>query len=107
MIDAGIDVVGLSADLISVIPATAPAAPTAQVVGFVAEGVGFGKSTIELIQGDPRSMFVSQTTDAAKATAIIFRLERMVPIPGIGSIGNLVSLGINLQPQISPEWVTP
>ena len=106
-IDAIIDGIGLGADLISVIPATAPAAPIAQSVGTVAEGVGLVKSSVELIQGDPRSMLVSQTTDAAKAFAIAFRLERLVPIPGIGSVGNLVSLGINLQPKITLEWVQP
>lgn len=103
-VDVGIDGIGLTADLVSLY---APAAPIAQTVGTLTEGVGFIKSTVELIQGDPQSMLVSQTTDSTKVTVMVFRLERMIPIPLIGSVGNLVSLGINLRPQISIEWVTP
>jgi len=104
MIDLGIDVVGIGADLVSLYP---PAAPVAQVIGTGAEGVGFIKSGIELIQGNPQSMLVSQTTRSAKWTVMFFRAERMVPVPLVGTVGNLVSLGINTQPQIKFEWVTP
>jgi hypothetical protein len=103
-VDAGIDVVGLAADLVSLYP---PAAPVAQTVGTAVEGIGLVKSTIELIRGDPQSLLVSHTTRSAKVVVMAFRLERMVPIPLIGSVGNVVSLGINLQPQISATWVTP
>jgi hypothetical protein len=104
LIDAGIDVIGLSADLASAFP---PAAPVAEGIGTVAEGIGFIKSGVELIQGNPKSMLISQTTTAAKVTVMVFRLERMIPVPIIGSVGNIVSLGINLQPQVSVRWVTP
>ena len=103
-IDLGIDLVGIGADLASLLP---PAAPVAQTIGTTAEGVGFIKSSIELIQGNPQSMLVSQTTRTAKWTVMIFRAERMIPIPLVGTVGNLVSLGINTQPQFHFEWVTP
>lgn len=103
MIDAGIDIIRLGADFARFIP---PAAPYAQGVGSLVEFVGFIKSGVELIKGDPRSMLVSQTTNSAKAIVMVARLERTIPIPVIGAIGNLVSLGINLQPQITEKWVT-
>ena len=53
MIDAGIDIIRLGADFARFIP---PAAPYAQGVGSLVEFVGFIKSGVELIKGDPRSM---------------------------------------------------
>jgi len=109
MIDAGIDIFGLGANGVALVAAALGAAPVAagaEAVGGVVEAVGLVKSGYELIRGDPSSMLLQQTTTTAERLAVmIFRTERLVP--GIGFIGNLVSLEINLKPQITVEWVTP
>lgn len=111
-VDMAIDLIGLSADgivLVAMIPPltpiVGPIAPYAEILGTAAEGIGFVKSGIELIRGDPTSMFVQQTTRTAKVIAMGSRFERMAP--GVGFIGNFGSLYINLKPQITIQWVTP
>ncbi len=108
-VDAGIDVFGLGANGVAIIAAFAGAehvAAGAEVVGGIVETAGLAKSGYELIRGDPSDMLLQQTTNQAERVAVMFaRTERIVP--GVGFLGNLVSLGINLKPQITIGWVTP
>ena len=109
-IDAGIDGFGLLANgvalVASIIPGGQPVVVGAETTGGIVEGVGLVKSGYELFKGDPSSMLLQQTTSQAERVVVmIFRAERIAP--GVGFIGNLVSLNINLKPQVSPEWVTP
>ena len=71
-----------------------------EIAQGVLEGVGFVKSGYEVITGDPSSLLVQTTTKAVQASALVWRLERLIPV--VGLIGNGVSLYINLEPQI--EW---
>ena len=102
-IDFVIDVIGLGVDLLTIIPPTAELGVAGQPIAMIAEGVGWIKSGVELLQGDPSSALYQQTENTLeRATVMIARGERLIPV--IGAIGSLGSLYINLQPEISVEY---
>jgi hypothetical protein len=110
LIDAGVDIFGLVANGTGIVAAAIPGgqavAVGAEGVGAVVEGAGLIKSGYELLRGDPSSLIMQQTTNSIERFSVmVFRTERMVP--GIGFVGNLVSLQVNLKPQITVKWVTP
>ena len=108
-IDAAIDVFGLGSNGVSLISASfglVPVSAGAEIVGGTVEGIGLLKSSYDLIQGDPSSMLLQQTTSQGERIAVmIARTERIAPF--VGFLGNLASLWINLKPQITIRWVTP
>jgi len=105
-IDAGIDVIGLAVDILTLIPATAPLGVAAQPYTIALEGVGLGKTLVELAQGDPTSfLYQANSSTLERAVIVAARTERMAPV--VGSVGSVLSLWLNLEPQITIEWVTP
>jgi hypothetical protein len=95
-IDAIIDGIGIIGDLAVFVP---PLAGPAQIFATGVEFVGFCKSGFELISGDPSSMLVTQTTNQAKIVVMASRFGRMTPYVGVA--GNLLSLYLNLQPEVT------
>jgi len=98
------DVSGLIADGLTIaalkIPILAPAAKTAQQINTPIEGLGLAKSLVDITQGAP-SGFVPFLSKSLQNTLIIgARSERL--IPGVGFIGNFISLYFDLKPQI--KW---
>lgn len=85
LVDAGIDVFGSLINLGEFIfPGVAP-------VGSFVEGIGFVKSSVELLSGDPQSLLLQQTTDTSERIVVmVSKLERMAPF--VGFLGNMVSL---------------
>jgi RHS repeat-associated protein len=108
-IDATIDAVGLTTNVVTIVSLATGAEPVAigsEIIGDIAEAGGLIKSGYELIRDDPSSMLLQATTSQAERTAVIvFRAERLVPV--VGFIGNLVSLAINIKPKIDIYWETP
>jgi RHS repeat-associated protein len=70
------------------------------IISEAAEGLGFIKGLSDIGTGDTSNMFMHQFTNTfEKAPVLFFRFERLAP--GIGSVGNLVSLYLNLKPKLS------
>jgi RHS repeat-associated protein len=70
------------------------------IISEAAEGLGFMKGLSDIGTGDTSNMFMHQfTSTAEKAAVLFFRAERLAPV--VGSVGNLVSLYLNLKPKLS------
>ena len=105
-IDLAIDGFGLIAEGVAIAALAVGAAPVsivAESAGGIVEVIGFGKSAVELANGDPSDLLLQQAAKQADKTLILAaRLGRTIPVFGI--IGNIYSLAININPQINIEW---
>jgi hypothetical protein len=96
-VDAVIDTAGIIGDVASFFE---PEGSIPFVITEIAEAAGFIKPSADLLSGDPNNMLLQQTTSAAERTVVMLsRVEQLVPV--VGFVGNIISLYINLKPQIS------
>ena len=97
-IDFAIDIAGLYGDVSTLFPN--PSTPVIYGGSELAEAAGFVKGVVDLASGDPSNLIYQQTQSNLERTALMFfRGERLVPY--VGFIGNLGSLYLTLDPEVT------
>jgi RHS repeat-associated protein len=104
-IDAGIDIVGLTANGVNIGATLAGAPEIGVVVDSAASVIEFGgliKAGIDMAQGDVENLKLLLATDSSKQLALLAKAERAIPY--VGFFGNALSLWFNLKPTISIDF---
>jgi hypothetical protein len=95
-VDAIIDIAGIGGDIASFFE---PEGAIPYMVTETAEFASTVKSIYDLAHGDPKNFMMKQSEISTEQIVVGARMGRLIPV--VGSVGNTISLLMNLQPKIS------